>query len=327
MSKIKVSFYEVFEEEEILLRKHLPGEWNCSFTSASIQESGHSKPESDVICIRTQSIIPKLWANKLSGILSRSAGYDHLTKFTEKTGSSAQIGYLFKYSGRAVAEQAAMLWLCLLRKFPSQKRAMKKFSRDGLTGRECAGRTLAVFGVGDIGHHVCKVGAGLGMHVLGVDIVQSHTNIEYASPDRAIAAADIIVCSMNLTGSNREYFSTEVLRQCRDDALFINVARGEFSKSSTLLRLLEDGQLGGVGLDVFYDEPVMGPALRENKTPDHPEFTALQELLKREDVILTPHNAFNTIEAVDRKSSQTAAQLKHFFDTGRFSPEPLPENA
>lgn len=315
---MRVTFYEVFEEERSALEKFAPSSWRVEYCPLTIQEAGHAVPPCDVISIRTQSIIPDAWSPALRAILSRSAGFDHLLAYRARAGTRAALGHLFRYSGRAVAEHAAMMWLALLHRLPRQMRSIPSFQRDRLTGRECGGRTLAVVGVGDIGSHIVDIGRGLGMTVIGVDPVQRRADICYRDKADALAAADIVVCAMNLTEHNPGYFSSVVLAGLRPGALFVNVARGEFARSSDLLTALENGPLGGVGLDVVAAENLVAPAAREDREIDHPEYRAFRRLLERDDVILTPHNAFNTVEAVERKSEQSIRQLQHFFDTGTF---------
>jgi D-lactate dehydrogenase len=314
-----VFFYEVFEEEQLALRHFLPAEWNCGFTDKTIQEAGHVVPPSTVISIRTQSIIPLAWTDHLAGILSRSAGFDHLSRFMAESGKPVPCGHLFQYSGRAVAEQAAMMWLALLRRLPRQQVAVRSFQRDFLTGLECQGRTLAVFGVGDIGHQVVSIGHGLGMNVIGVDLQRIFDDVVYTDKNDAVARADIAVCSMNLNETNAGYFSPDVLASFRPGSIFINVARGEFSLNSHLLTALQSGRLGGVGLDVYAHESIISTSLRGGTPCEHPEYLAFQALLNRDDVIMTPHNAFNTREALARKSEQSVHQLAHFFQHRVFS--------
>jgi D-lactate dehydrogenase len=326
MNSKAVFFYEVFAEEQNSLRAHLPPDWKFYFTSASVQESGHSSPPCAVISTRTQSIIPVAWGAHLSAILSRSAGFDHLARFKHESKSTTILGHLHQYSGRAVAEHAAMLWLALLKKLPQQMHAMSNFNRDQLTGRECCGKTVAVFGVGDIGHHVAAIARGLGMPVVGVDIVHRHPDVTYVTKHEALDKADILVSAMNLTGDNHHYFDLAALRRCSRRPLFINVARGELCASSTLLEALECDALRGAGLDVYAHESVIAVALRNNEAVDHPEFEAFKKLQARPDVIMTPHNAFNSEEAVDRKSEQTVRQLEHFFTHGTFLAYDNPES-
>ena len=313
-----VFFYEAFEEEERSLRKRLPSGVTVGFTRKTIQERGDSEPPASLISVRTQSILPVDWAEKLSGILSRSTGYDHIIRYREECGREIPCGYLPLYCHRAVAEQAVLLWMALLRKFPKQTENFKRFHRDGLTGEECGHKTLLVVGVGNIGSEVVKIGWGLGMDVLGVDIVKKHDTVSYVSIDEGIGRADIIVCAMNLTSENVGYFDYRLLKRTKPGVVFVNIARGELSPSTDLLRLVEEEHLGGVGLDVYGNESELAVALRSGRTSEDGEVLATLALAKHPNVVLTPHNAFNTREAVERKVDHSVQQVSHFLREGRF---------
>jgi D-lactate dehydrogenase len=320
-----VFFYEAFEEETEALKRYLDPQIKAAFTWKTIQEYTASsseaqtsqQPPAPLISIRTQSTLPIPWATQMTGILTRSTGYDHLVRYRKRTQTDARYGYLPLYCHRAVAEQAMLLWMALLRKLPLQIRSFATFNRDGLTGRECEHKTLLVVGVGNIGHEVVAIGKGLGMQVLGVDIAPRHQDVNYVSPEEGLAQADIIVCAMNLTEENEGYFDYKSLRQTKPKAIFVNVARGELSPLGDLLRLLEEGHLAGVGLDVYPDEGQMAVAMRGGTLNDA-SVQALAALAKRTDVVLTPHNAFNTQESVDRKADHSAQQIRHFLTHGTF---------
>jgi D-lactate dehydrogenase len=317
---MQVYFYEVFEEEADALRRHLPESWSCGMTPAAIQETDHAHPPAPVISIRTQSVIPTAWASRLNGILSRSAGYDHLDRFLAAAPVPVPVGHLFAYSGRAVAEHAALLWMALLHRLPAQQSAIARFARDHLTGRECRGRNLALFGAGDIGSHIAAIGHGLGMKVLAVDPVRRWPGLTYVEKNEALPLADVAVCAMNLNATNDRYFDPATLARLKPGTILINIARGEFTRCTDLLPALHHGHLGGIGLDVYAAESVIAASLRAGTVPDHPEYRAFMELRTREDVIMTPHNAFNTLEAVERKSIQSVRQLAYFSRHGTFSP-------
>ena len=316
-----VFFYEAFEEEVPALRRHLPSSWSAGFTSATIQESGDAAPRAPLISIRTQSVIPSSWCASLKGVLARTTGYDHLVAFRRAHPDAPPCGSLPKYCGQAVAEQAALLWMALLRRLPLQLDRFRRFQRDGLSGMECAGRALLVCGVGDIGGRIVRIGRGLGMDVRGVDPVQRIGDLTYVDLASGVARADVIVCAMNLTPGNRAIFRYESLKSAKPGALFVNVARGELSPPSDLLRLLNEGVLGGIALDVFDGEPALAASLRSGLPPASDAHRAIAELMKDDRVLLTPHNAFNTLEATERKSRETALQLERFRATGRFDPE------
>lgn len=313
-----VFFYEAFEEEADALQRLLPEQVAAGFSWKTIQERADAEPPAPVISIRTQSQIPVSWAGKLSGILARASGYNHLATYRLKAQSDIPCGYLPVYASRSVAEQAMLMWMALGRKLLAQTRRFRTFHRDGLTGTEFAGKNLLVVGVGNIGREVVRIGKGLGMLVRGVDVVQRHPDVAYVSIEEGLPSADVIVCAMNLTPENVGYFDYDRLVRARRCAIFVNIARGEHSPAAYLLRLLEEGRLGGVGLDVYEHEQDLGVALREGRAFEGGRFQAVEALAQRPDVILTPHNAFNTREAVERKAGRSVEQLVYFQEHGRF---------
>jgi D-lactate dehydrogenase len=296
-----VYFYEAFEEEVTALRKHMPASIRAGFTWKTIQEAGDPAAPAPLISIRTQSLIPARWGTQLAGLLSRTTGYDHVT------GLRVPAGYLPLYCNRAVAEQAMLLWMTLLRKLPAQVEHFARFDRNGLTGQECAGKNLLVVGVGHVGSEVVKIGTGLGMNVRRVDIIANRADISIAD---GLPWADVVVCAMNLTAQNAGYFSYERLRQAKRGVIFVNVARGELSPTPDLVRLLDEGHLAGVALDVYENESALATGMRAG--------TTMFPLAGRANVICTPHNAFNTVEAVERKSTQTVQSVAEFLQSGRF---------
>jgi len=309
---MNIYFYEAFEEEAETLRSILRDELAYDLTGKTIQEMGHNQPPAPLISIRTQSKIPIEWADKLDGILSRSTGYDHLIAYRKQTQSVLPLGYLEEYSTRAVAEHAILLAISLLRKLPRQIRQFPTFNRDGLTGSECLGKNLLVVGVGRIGGETVRIARGLGFEVKGVDIVPNKSDVAYVSKQEGIAWADVIVCAMNLTDENRGYFSYELLKTAKKGCIFVNIARGEHASMEGLTRLLREGRLDGVGLDVFEDEGNLATGLRSEVTTSTPATRIITDLLAHPNVLLTPHNAFNSREAVQRKAAMSVEQIRYF---------------
>jgi D-lactate dehydrogenase len=311
-------FYEAFSEEEEALRRYLPSNISAGFTHETIQESGHTTAPSVLISTRTQSSLPSEWGRHIKGILTRSTGYDHVIPFLSGSNYQVPAGYLPLYCSRAVAEQALLLWLGLMRKIRSQLAHLPHFNRDGLTGTECVGKILLVVGVGNIGSEVYRIGKALGMDVFGVDIVERHPSIRYISIEEGIARADVICCSMNLTEENHGYFTYDLLKKAKAGAIFVNIARGELSPASVLLRLIVEGLIGGVGLDVYENEGDLATALRSGITPSNPAMRSVLDLAGHENVILTPHNAFNTKESVERKARMSVEQIEYFLKHKEF---------
>ncbi len=313
-----VFFYEAFAEEEEALRRYLPKEISAEYTDRTIQECEHIAPPARMISTRTQSRFPADWSDKLDAILSRSTGYDHLVAYAAGKKSPPAMGYLPLYCHIAVAEQAMLLWMALLRRLPRQMKQFGDFNRDMLTGLECRGRTLVVVGVGNVGSEICRIGTALGMRVYGVDLNPRLEGIEYQAPEVALPQADIVVCAMDLNATNRGYFNAGRLRMFKRGALFVNVARGELSPSTCLLAAMREGMLRGVALDVFDHEAELAVALRSGKSSSDAEAQAALELARLDNVLLTPHNSFNTEEAVERKSEHSVRQIIAFRERGQF---------
>ncbi|KAH3766144.1 D-isomer specific 2-hydroxyacid dehydrogenase NAD-binding [Pelomyxa schiedti] len=338
---VQVAFYEAFQEEEEMLRKYLPASVSAVFTKKTIQESGDVVPPARIVSVRTQSVIPEAWAPLMDCLVSRSTGYDHVLRYRNATATALGdrklvCGYLPLYCARAVAEHAALLWMSLFRKLPKQIRQFQIFERDGITGFECERKTLVVVGVGNIGSQVVVIGRGLGMNVIGVDIVHKFDWVTYCDDvDSALSQADVIVCAMNLTRANAGYFSEQRLRKCKKGVVFVNVSRGELSPVEPLLVLTKDHHIGGVGLDVYEDEQFLATSLRRSAAASASASTSssvtitggteaqnqrvqhVMELLRQDNVLCTPHNAFNCEESVVRKSEQSAQSIVHFLQTGK----------
>ncbi|MBN1268787.1 MAG: hydroxyacid dehydrogenase [Kiritimatiellae bacterium] len=321
-----VFFYEAFAEEAEALRRHIGSSFRAGFTGKTVQESGDPEPPAPLISIRTQSRLPPGWAASVRGLLSRSAGYDHLAAYRGRAERSVPCGYLPEYCARAVAEHAMLLWTALLRRLPRQTAQFGRFERDGLTGSECFNKTLLIVGVGHIGLQTAEIGRALGMRVLGVDLQPRHPSVQYVPFAQGLAQADVILCAMNLTPDNIGFFRYDVLSQARKSAVFVNIARGEMSPSRDLLRLLEEGRLAGVALDVFNQESELAVSLRAGAPGSDDEARATLSLAGRPDALLTPHNAFNTQEAVERKAAQSVRQILHFLRHGTFV-WPIPDEA
>ena len=324
--KYTAAFFEAFDEEERLLRGFLPDGMECFFTWKTIQESGLNFPPASIVSVRTQSLFPLEWADDISGVITRSTGYDHITEYRSSVGRDVAAAYLPDYASRAVAEQSMLLWIALLRRLELQRASFDTFHRDGMTGCELAGRSITVLGVGRIGSQIVDVASGLRMDVVGVDIAPCEIcELRYLPLREGIERAEILVCALPLTRETRGMLDYETLKAFPQGAVFVNIARGEISPAKDILRLLNEGILSGAALDVYEYEKELATVLRDKVDPRgiadpaaRESVLATLEMRRRDDVILTPHNAFNTIESVERKSEQTVRNLLAFLETGKF---------
>lgn len=157
-------------------------------------------------------------------------------------------------------------------------------------GLEVHGLRLGLIGVGRIGGHVARIGRALGMTVMAYDpYVSADRGMELGialvpTLEAVLRTADIVSLHLPLTAETRRLIDAERLARMKPGAILINTARGGLIDETALLDALERGHLRGAGLDVFDPEP---------PPPDHP-------LLRRDDVVATPHIAGVTSASKDR---------------------------
>jgi D-3-phosphoglycerate dehydrogenase len=211
-------------------------------------------------------------------------------------------------TGNAVttAEHALALLFSLARRIPQATASMRagKWEKNKFQGRELAGKTLGVIGLGNIGRIVVDRARGLRMNVIAFDPVvtaerATALGVELVTIDDIWSRADAITVHTPLTSETKGLVNDASIAKMKKGVLLVNCARGGIFDETALLRGLESGKIGGVALDVFVEEP----------PGDHP-------LLEREDVIATPHLGASTDEAQERVAVEIAEQVAQYLATG-----------
>jgi D-3-phosphoglycerate dehydrogenase len=212
-------------------------------------------------------------------------------------------------TGNAVttAEHAVALLMALARHIPQASALLKagKWEKKKFEGRELAGKTLGVIGLGNIGRIVADRARGLSMKVIGFDPLvtaerAAQLGVELVGLDDILTRSDAITVHTPLTAQTKGIVNKDVLPRLKKGVLLVNAARGGIYDEVALLEGLESGQIGGVALDVFIEEPP--PA-------DLP-------LLKHDRVIVTPHLGASTKEAQDRVALEIADQVVAYLTSG-----------
>ena len=179
----------------------------------------------------------------------------------------------------AVAEAALFLLLALARRQPRANRAFAAAELGGPLGFELCGKTLAVIGMGRTGSALAERARALGMNVIGVRSTSSPGELR-----AALATADAISLHVPLTPDTHHMIDAGALGSMKPGVLLVNCARGPIIERAALEGALASERLGGVGLDVFWDEPW---------DPDDPLFA-------HDAVVTLPHVAGSTAEAFGR---------------------------
>ena len=210
-------------------------------------------------------------------------------------------------SAEPIAEHVIMALLMLARNAPRLVRSQQQHLWDrGVGGREIAGMTLAIVGMGAIGGAVARRARALGLRVLAVrrSAASGGTDdlADEVCPPGALldvlARADAVVLATPLTAETRGMIGAEELAAMRPGSYLINVARGAVVDEPALIAALARGQLGGAALDVFWQEPLQ---------PESP-------LWELENAIITPHSATRSDHSSERMAAFVCANLRRYLD-------------
>jgi D-lactate dehydrogenase len=305
--------FEVEPWEERSLRERLVGiELRCSPEPLS-QETLEIARGTEIVSVFIHSHLDTALLAQLSElrfIATRSTGYDHVDLAT-----CARRGIVVSnvptYGENTVAEHTFGLILSLSRKIHQAYTRTNhgNFSVAGLRGFDLKGRTLGVIGTGHIGLHVIRIARGFGMEVLGYDTRQQPLLAEvlgfsYVPLAALIEQADIVSLHVPYLPGTHHLMNRERLGRMKRGSLLINTARGGVVDTAALMWALDEGILAGAGLDVIEGEE----AIAEERQLLQADVAAEQLqaairghlLLRRENVVITPHNAFNSEEALQR---------------------------
>jgi phosphoglycerate dehydrogenase-like enzyme len=182
-----------------------------------------------------------------------------------------------------IAEWAIAVTLALAKELPKAfgQRAAGRLDRQAFDGRQIAGKTLAVVGLGGIGQQVARLGRALGMRVIGTR--RSSEPVEHVDrlypPSElhaVLAQSDVVVVASQLTAETHHLMNAAAFAVLTPGTFLVNVARGELIDEAALADALRSGQVGGFAADVYEGEFDHGPP---------------EALLAFENVILTPHTS------------------------------------
>ena len=262
-------------------------------------------------------VLEKLKNLKL--IATRSTGTDHIDLDYCRDHGIAVVN-VPAYGEHTVAEHVFALLLSLSRHIPQAVRRTREgdFSFSGLCGFDLYGKTLGLVGTGAIGAHVAQIAAGFGMKVLGYDINPSASDFfTLVSFDQLLSDSDIISLHVPGTPQTRHMLSEKEFSMMRDGVVIINTARGQVIDVKALLRALQSGKVSAAGLDVLPEEPAIreeAELLRESFSQQHDLETLLADyaLLHHKNVIVTPHSAFYTKDAVKKIIETTVDSILSF---------------
>ncbi|MGD1006439.1 MAG: NAD(P)-dependent oxidoreductase [Ignavibacteriaceae bacterium] len=330
MPKTTIAFFETTEKEKKYLKKKFDKNFELLFFPEPLNASNAGLISNiNIISPFIYSVIDSDVLNKakrLKLIATRSTGFNQIDikKAQAKKISVANVPY---YGENTVAEHTFALILALSRNLHKAylRTIRNDFALEGLQGFDLKGKTLGVIGAGSIGVHVIKIAKGFGMKVIAHDPRPNHIlaellDFQYVSLEELLKKADIITLHCPYNTYTHNLINMGNIEKIKKGALFINTARSGVIESKALYYAIENNIFGGAGLDVFEGEDLLNEEnqmLTKNVAVEHLEALLKKNiLLRKENVIITPHMAFDSVEAVERIMDTTVDNIKSYL-TGK----------
>ncbi|MBE7706747.1 MAG: hypothetical protein E7Z91_05865 [Cyanobacteria bacterium SIG30] len=318
---MKIVFYDIKEIEKEFYRTNCPSELEIIFTSSSLNKETINKEELEAEMISgfigsnfSKEILKKF--KNLKYVFLRSVGYDHVdTEYCKKR--EIRVFNTPRYGDWTIAEYAFGLLLSIVRKIMEANSAVKNGSvnPDDFMGLELHSKTLGIIGLGKIGERVAQIGKGFNMKIIFYDI-KDNPDYKKVDFDSLCKMSDFIIITCPLTDKTKYLFNKDKFKIMKNEATIINIARGEIIKTEDLLNALENKKINFAGLDVIECEYITNNinkkdfCLECNSENCLKKYITNQKLLKNKKVIVTPHIAYNTKEAMQRIMQMTISNIK-----------------
>tara|TARA_R110001583_G_scaffold37001_1_gene121207 strand:+ start:16875 stop:17909 length:1035 start_codon:yes stop_codon:yes gene_type:complete len=323
---MKIVFFET-EKWECDILQRLCCDHKIIFTEDELNEkTAQVYKDADIISPFVHSELDRsilAQFEQLKFIATRSTGFDHID-LDYCNENAIPVSNVPVYGDHTVAEHVFALLLAISHNIPESINRTRRgdFSQKGLRGFDLKDKTLGVVGTGNIGKRVVEIAQGFRMRVLAYDtrpdmVFAEHYDMSYVDMNTLLEQSDCITLHVPESQYTHHLLSEEEFSRMKDGVVLINTARGSIVDVKALLRALADGKVAAAGLDVLPDEPAIGEEaemLRSffSKKYDLETLLADHVLLRMRNVIITPHTAFNSTEAVERILHTTGENIKHF---------------
>lgn len=325
---MSIYIFEATNLDRSYIAEHLPGETVRFFAEplTDAAQLASFAEDVEVLSVFVHSHVDAATIDSLPNlklIATRSTGFDHINVPACESRCVA-VANVPTYGENTVAEHSFALILALSRNVHKAyiRTSSGNFSLDGLRGFDLKGKTIGIVGTGHIGLHTVRIAKGFGMNVIAYDVFPDRLSAEvlgydYVTLDELLGRSDIITLHAPLTPETHHLIGGHNIEKIKRGALLINTARGGLVDTQALLKALDEGILGGAGLDVIEGEEVFSEEKQLLSNPDV-QLERLRQavlnnaLLRRSDLVITPHMAFDSEEAVERILATTVENIQGF---------------
>jgi D-lactate dehydrogenase len=320
--KQKVAFFDARPVDEKVFTAAFANDMQLTFSPQPVSEAtiqaaaGAAILSVHVTSQVTKSIMASL--PDLKHIACRTTGFDNIDlQYAQEQGIS--ISTVPAYGQDTVAEYAFLLAQAVSRKLPQALAAASthRVVPADLTGTELNGKTIGVIGTGRIGQRAAAIGRGFGMEVLAYDPFPNDSAARkygfiYTSLDDLLMRADVVTLHAPATPENQHMIGPTQFNRLKQGAILVNTARGSLIDTAALVEALQSGRVAGAGLDVVEGEEVLevGAEVALQQGVAARQIEDIARLQKLPNVLITSHNAYNSVEALQRIRQTTIDNIK-----------------
>ncbi|KKQ31492.1 MAG: D-isomer specific 2-hydroxyacid dehydrogenase NAD-binding protein [Candidatus Shapirobacteria bacterium GW2011_GWE1_38_10] len=323
----KIAFFGVKSWERPIIEREIINldVFGVGIFEEELQDNLELAKQYDIVSIFIYSKADKEVLDKLPNlkmIATRSTGVDHID-IDECKKRKVVVANVPVYGSNTVAEYAFALILAVAKKVVEAHQAVEEdeFSPEGLTGIDLFGKTLGIVGLGKIGANVAKMARGFGMKVVAVEknpdlkIVKKY-KVKLVDLETLLKESDVVTLHVPASKETYHLINRSNIKLLKEGSILVNTSRGAVVESESMIWALNKGILRGVGLDVVEEEDKvesMSLVMSQRPTKEDLQNVLSYHMLRdREDVVFTPHNAFNTEEAIERIIKTTIENIKEF---------------
>jgi len=319
---MKIAFFDIQPcEQELICQKFKKNQVlysTQSINKVSLKQFSEVEVLSVFVYSKLDAKIIAQFPN-LKLIATRSTGFDHIDlNYCKK--HQITVCNVPSYGENTVAEHAFTLISAISRRLQATiLRANKKnYTLDGLRGFDLHGKTIGVIGAGRIGKNVIKIAKGFGMEILAYDIdkdtlLAEVLDFKYTTLGNLIKQSDIITLHAPYNEKTHHLINSKNIKKMKKGVVLINTARGGLIDTNALLWALDKGIISAAGLDVLEEENLILNSKLTTEEKKNPMLAKNRKLLTNPNVLFTPHNAFNTEEAIDRITGTTIENIINFY--------------
>jgi len=323
---MKLTFFETTSEEKEVYQTLLTSH-EINFLEETLKPDTKIPTDTEILSVFVNSVVSRDVIDSLPNlklIVTRSTGFDHIDSAHAKE-KGVVVCNVPGYGSYTVAEFTFALMLNLSRNIAQAQAQLKEhgdFNPKSLRGFDLRGKTLGILGTGRIGKNVARIASSFGMKLIAYDAFPDENfakelSLTYLPLEKVLSTADIVTIHTPYNKDSHHLINKENVKIMKRGVHLVNTARGEIVDTEALLWALNEGIIAEAALDVLEGEKELKEeihllASRPESIKNMRMLAENHALINLPQVVVTPHIAFDSDEAIREIMNVTAKNIESF---------------